>query len=1007
MLAKQNDLMSKEKKVNTTPINYVELNRLSEDFDKRFVPQQELSDKQAFWFQTSHPNTDQSASSAVKIEAPKKLPKGSDATDVPSSSSLINDRKLAKDGLARGLPKLKFKKDHLCSACALGKSKKSSHQPKAKDTNQEKLYLLHMDLCSPMGVERINGKKYILCMRTRSSSNLPVEPSPNSTSSNPKRRNRRHSKQHFILEESLVDTLADQQKSTQDALKIIENKSNVRTSRNKPVVSKVSTNTSTSGLSPDVAALTDAVKALLLKNTPPPPASVKAVEESCVTCGEPHPYYHCPTTNANASGYQDNIKAYVSAAAVNYNQGNAGYRPLSGGKRSRGDKGPSTTSFSDALHYMPKFASTFKNLLSHKETLFEVATNTPVNENSSVVILNKLPEKLGDLGKFLIPCNFSEIPECLALADLGASINLMPLSIWRKLSLPELNPTQMILELADRTARALIDVYRKELTLRVVDEAITFKVGNTSKFSYNDAELINRIDFIDAALEEYSQKVLGFYRNSKSGNPIPASELIIARSSPSLTPFEGGDFILEEIEIHDSVPHDIDSEDISKIFSIFPIPMENYSPWVSLVHWITGWRVCVDYRKLNEATQKGHFLLPFMDQMLERLAGNEYYCFLDGFSGFFKSQLTRKTKRRLPSPVHTELLPIDETMEVFMDDFLVFRDSFSSCLSHLDKMLKRCEDTNLVLNLEKCHFMVKEGIVLGHKISKSRIEVDKAKVDVIAKLPPPTTVKGVWSFLGHAGFYRRFIKDFSKITRPMTRLLEKETPFIFSTECREAFETLKMKLTEAPILVTPDWDLPFEIICDASDFARKRSPLMTPELFVSSLNFSSPVLELPELLLVIAVLIFCNDQFAKVMLKYGVTHRLSTAYHPQTSGQVEVSNRGLKRILERTVGENRASWSDKLDDASWAFGTVFKTPIRCTPYKLVYGKAVIFLSSLNASLRPAGPDRSPLPKFSLTVPLSYLQPTDPTSRITPDYEDSRARGFFQRSLGLHPFALLL
>nr|GEY21026.1 ribonuclease H-like domain-containing protein [Tanacetum cinerariifolium] len=162
MLAKQNDLMSKEKKVNTTPINYVELNRLSEDFDKRFVPQQELSDKQAFWFQTSHPNTDQSASSAVKIEAPKKLPKGSDATDVPSSSSLINDSKLAKDGLARGLPKLKFKKNHLCSACALGKSKKSSHQPKAEDTNQEKLYLLHMDLCSPMGVERINGKKYIL-----------------------------------------------------------------------------------------------------------------------------------------------------------------------------------------------------------------------------------------------------------------------------------------------------------------------------------------------------------------------------------------------------------------------------------------------------------------------------------------------------------------------------------------------------------------------------------------------------------------------------------------------------------------------------------------------------------------------------------------------------------------------------------------------------------------------------------------------------------------------------
>ncbi|GKB58346.1 reverse transcriptase domain-containing protein [Tanacetum coccineum] len=162
---------------------------------------------------------------------------------------------------------------------------------------------------------------------------------------------------------------------------------------------------------------------------------------------------------------------------------------------------------------------------------------------------------------------------------------------------------------------------------------------------------------------------------------------------------------------------------------------------------------------------------------------------------------------------------IEKTMEVFMDDFSVFGNSFSTCLTNLDKILKRCEDTNLALNWEKSHFMVKEGIVLGHKISKKGIEVDKAKIDVISKLPHPTTVKGIRSFLGHAGFYRRFIKDFSKISRPMTHLLEKNTPFIFSEECIQAFQTLKKKLTEAPILIAPNWDQPFELMCDASDYA--------------------------------------------------------------------------------------------------------------------------------------------------------------------------------------------
>ncbi|GKC20164.1 reverse transcriptase domain-containing protein [Tanacetum coccineum] len=268
-------------------------------------------------------------------------------------------------------------------------------------------------------------------------------------------------------------------------------------------------------------------------------------------------------------------------------------------------------SFVDALLLMPKFASTIKSLLTNKDKLFELA-NIPLNENCSAMLLKKLPEKLGDPGKFLIPCDFPGMDVCHALADLGASINLMPLFIWKKLSLPELTPTQMTLELADRSitrpkgviedvfikvgkfhfptdfivvdfdadprvplilrrsflriGRALIDVYGEEITLRVNDEAVTFNLNQTTRYSstYNDMS-VNRIDVIDVACEEYAQEVLGFSNNSMDGNPTPTSEPIISDSSLSLTPFEGSDFILEEIKAYlkdDSISPEIDYADL-------------------------------------------------------------------------------------------------------------------------------------------------------------------------------------------------------------------------------------------------------------------------------------------------------------------------------------------------------------------------------------------------------------------------------------------------------------
>ena len=162
---------------------------------------------------------------------------------------------------------------------------------------------------------------------------------------------------------------------------------------------------------------------------------------------------------------------------------------------------------------------------------------------------------------------------------------------------------------------------------------------------------------------------------------------------------------------------------------------------------------------------------------------------------------------------------VEEAMEIFMDDFLVYGSSFGHCLKNLETMLKRCQDKNLALNWEKGHFMVTKGIVLGHKIYAAGFEVDQAKVSVIKTLFPPTIVKGIRSFLGHAGFYRRFIKDFSKTSRPLCRLLDKDTKFDFDESCSSAFEDIKSILVIAPILVASDWNREFEIMCDASDYA--------------------------------------------------------------------------------------------------------------------------------------------------------------------------------------------
>ena len=209
--------------------------------------------------------------------------------------------------------------------------------------------------------------------------------------------------------------------------------------------------------------------------------------------------------------------------------------------------------------------------------------------------------------------------------------------------------------------------------------------------------------------------------------------------------------------------------------------------------------------------------MPFIDQMVEKLAGQEYFCFLDGYSGYNQVVVSSKDQEKttFTCPFGTyafKRMPFglcnapatfqrcmqsiladltNESMEIFMDDFSVFGKSFDSCLHILDRVLQRCIKVNLVLSWEKSHFMVTKGIVLGHIVSKTGMEVDPSKVNIIKELEYPKNLKQIRSFLGHVGFYRRFIQNCSKIAKPLTVLLEKDKEFNFSIECALAFDTLK------------------------------------------------------------------------------------------------------------------------------------------------------------------------------------------------------------------------
>nr|GEW85047.1 reverse transcriptase domain-containing protein [Tanacetum cinerariifolium] len=695
-------------------------------------------------------------------------------------------------------------------------------------------------------------------------------------------------------------------KMPRECLKIIESKFKVRQTRAKAVIAKVSTSSSTPAILSDIAKLKDMVRALLLdkKNqssasaSSSTPAPVKAVEPNYVTCSglgtlpsntitNPKEDLKGITTRSDVA-YQgptiptpskivkqgtEPVVAPISVLMPNLKP-SIHYLSRCDNERRRDQANEQIKkfykifkymsfeiSFTDALILMPKFASTLKALIGNKEKLSEMA-RTPMNEYCLAVILNKLPRKLRNPDKFLIPCEFPGMDECLALADLGASINLMPLSVREGLLLPKLTPTCMNLELADHSVFKPIGIAKD----------VSVKVGVfhfPANFVVVDFELDPRVPLIlgrcflktSRALIDVHKGELTLHTTA-SGNPTPHDDLIISMTSPTLTPFGDSDFLLfDEADDFLGLEDDPNSLEfnpfyydtkgdillLEAILNSEPLPLlpnhEQYLPSFK-----KELKVCeaktVKSSVDEPPEEKTTFTCPYETFAYRRMP--------------FSLCNAHGTFQRCMLAIFHDM--VEKTMKVFMYDFSVIRNSFENCLSRLDKMLQRCEDTNLSLNWEKSHFMVKQGIVLGHKISKNGIEVDKVKVDVIAKLPHPTTVKDAKA----------------RLLRWVLLLQE----FDFKVLDTKGAENLA-----------------------ADHLSRLENP------------------------------------YENVMLKYGVTHRLSTVYHPQTSGHVEVSNHGLKRILKRTKGENRASWLEKLDDSLWAFRTAYKTPIECTLYKLVYGKA--------------------------------------------------------------------
>nr|GEY51438.1 hypothetical protein [Tanacetum cinerariifolium] len=545
------------------------------------------------------------------------------------------------------------------------------------------------------------------------------------------------------------------------------------------------------------------IKALVVTPTAP----IKAVEEICVTCGANHSYNHCPLTRGGNEFpiFHDNIQQFQTAAVGNFVQGN----------RTRGDKGyeatkdtklPSTENIQPLLVQVHEKD---KEPIDKPFIVLKTKTNFPYP-------LRLAKEKLREKDDILA-AKFMEI-----FRDLHFELSFVDALVHMP-KLPTLNDTKMVLELADRTilkptsvaenvfvkvgkfyfpadfvvldfitdprvplilgrpflstAHALIDVYEWEIILRHNEQSLMLKCSDTPSISYNNFESLNKVDLIDATCEEYSQEVLGFSDVVASGNSTPYYNLIVSNSSSTLTPFGESDFLLLE-----------------EADAFIAIDDEPISPEIDATYY----------------DQEGDILI--LEALLNR--DNKWPVIISKDLSVDEKTALIKVLKSQKQAIAWKLTDIKGIDPEFCSHKILLEEDYEPKVQNQRTVNPKIHDV-IKKEVEK---LLDAGLIYPILDMKG-IKVDKAKIEVISKLPHPTTVKGIRSFLGHAGFYQRFIKDFFKISRPMTRLLEKNAPFVFSDDCVQAFQTIKEKLTEAPILIAPNWDQPFELMCDVSDFA--------------------------------------------------------------------------------------------------------------------------------------------------------------------------------------------